>query len=77
MKTRMVAFQGMHVLECMCQLRNKATCDYQGSVTIGQTDPGQCDPYVSLCFAGDTTTLSLYKMELALEAFELVGKVHA
>ena len=40
--------------------------DYQESVTIGQTDArtharthtqtdaGQCDPYVPLCFAGDT-----------------------
>ena len=24
------------------------------SVTEGQTDDGQSDPYVSLCFAGDT-----------------------
>ena len=37
--------------------------DYQESVTIGQTDArthtqtdaGQSDPYVPLCFAGDTT----------------------
>ena len=36
--------------------------DYQESVTIGQTDArthtqtdaGQSDPYVPLCFAGDT-----------------------
>ena len=29
-----------------------------GSVTDGQTDNGQSDPYVSLCFAGDTKTIS-------------------
>ena len=37
--------------------------DYQESVTIGQTDArthtqtdaGQSDPYVPLCFAGDTS----------------------
>ena len=39
-------------------------CDYQESVTTGQThrrmdgqtDTGQSDPYVPLCFAGDTKT---------------------
>ena len=36
--------------------------DYQESVTTGhththgQTDVGQSDPYVPLCFAGDTKT---------------------
>ena len=42
---------------------NIAMRDYQESVTIGQTDTrthtqtdaGQSDPYVPLCFAGDTT----------------------
>ena len=42
----------------MCRLRNIAMRDYQGSVTTGQTDgqtdAGQSDPYVPLCFAGDT-----------------------
>ena len=28
------------------------------SVTDGRTDDGQSDPYVSLCFAGDTKTIS-------------------
>ena len=47
----------------MCRLRNIAMCDYQESVTIGQThthgqtdgqtDAGQSDPYVPLCFTGD------------------------
>ena len=48
----------------MCRLRNIAMRDYQESVTIGQThgrtdgqtDAGQSDPYVPLCFAGDTKT---------------------
>ena len=51
----------------MCRLRNIAMrdyqkpkkCDYQKSVTTGQTDgqtdAGQSDPYVPLCFTGDTT----------------------
>ena len=46
----------------MCCLRNIALRDYQESVTTGQTDThtdgqtdaGQSDPYVPLCFAGDT-----------------------
>ena len=46
----------------MCRLRNIAMLDYQESVTTGQTDTwtdgqtddGQSDPYVPLCFAGDT-----------------------
>ena len=37
-------------------------CDYQESVTTGQTDgqtdAGQSDPYVPLCFAGDTKIIS-------------------
>ena len=48
----------------MCRLRNIAMPDYQESVTTGQTDgqtdAGQSDPYVPLCFAGDTkSTLQL------------------
>ena len=50
----------------MCHLRNIAIRDYQESVTTGhtdththtqtdgQTEAGQSDPYVPLCFAGDT-----------------------
>ena len=43
----------------MCHLRNISMRDYQESVTTdtrtdGQTDTAQRDPYVSLCFAGDT-----------------------
>ena len=42
---------------------NQEKCDYQESVTIEQTDTQtdrptdaiQSDPYVPLCFAGDTT----------------------
>ena len=48
----------------MCRLRNIAMRDYQKNVTTkksvttgqtdGQTDAGQSDPFVPLCFAGDT-----------------------
>ena len=46
----------------MCRLRKIAMGDYQESVTSGQThrwtdgqtDTGQSDPYVPLCFTGDT-----------------------
>ena len=45
------AFQGMHVSPAKHS---------SGGVTDGQTDgrsdDGQSDPYVSLCFAGDTKT---------------------
>ena len=40
----------------MCRLRNIAMRDYQESVTTGQTDARQSDPYVPLCFAGNTKT---------------------
>ena len=46
----------------MCRLRNIAMRDYQESVidgqTDGQTDDGQSYPYVTLCFACDTTKQS-------------------
>ena len=49
----MAAFRGMHVSPAKHS---------SASVTDGQTDrrtdDGQSDPYVSLCFAGDTKTLS-------------------
>ena len=46
----------------MCRLQNIAMRDYQESVTTrqkdgqtdGRTDAGQSDPYVPLCFEGDT-----------------------
>ena len=45
----------------MCRLRNIAMLDYQENMNTGQTDrrtdrqtdAGQSDPYVPLCFAGD------------------------
>ena len=49
-KKIVAAFRGMHV-----SLAKHSSC----SVTDGQTDDGQIDPYVSLCFAGDTTKISL------------------
>ena len=41
----------------MCRLRNIAMPDYQESVTTGQTHRRTPDPYVPLCFAGDTIKL--------------------
>ena len=45
----------------MCRLRNIAMRDYQESVTTRQmdrqTDAGHSDPYVLLCFAGDTKSV--------------------
>ena len=38
----------------MCRLQNIAMRDYQESVPTEQTDAGQSDPYVPLCFIGDT-----------------------
>ena len=43
--------------ECMCRLPNIE------SVTDGQTDDGQSDPYVSLCFAGDTKNVDVTYFE--------------
>ena len=55
--------------------------DYQESVTIGQTDArrhtqtdaGQSDPYVPLCFAGDT---KIHDKNSVLEVFKLIAKLH-
>ena len=41
----------------MCRLRNIALESVTDGQTDGQTDDGQSDPYVSLCFAGDTKIL--------------------
>ena len=42
----------------MSRMRNIVMGDYQESVTTGQTqeqtDPQQSDPFVPICFAGDT-----------------------
>ena len=51
----MAAFRGMHV--------SPAKHSYAGVTdgqTDGQTDDGQSDPYVSLCFAGDTKKNELW-----------------
>ena len=63
----------------MCRLRNIAMRDYQESVTTGQThrhrrtdgqtDTGQSDPYVLLCFASDTkkcTSILKYRSEFTI-----------
>ena len=51
----------------MCRLQNIALCDYKESMTTRQTDirtdrqtdAGQSDPYMPLCFAGDTKNMPL------------------
>ena len=55
-KNIVAAFRGMHVSpakHCYAWLPRK--CDYR---TDGRTDAGQSDPYVPLCFEGDTTRLT-------------------
>ena len=46
------AFRGMHVSPAKHSF---------ASVTDGQTDDGQSDPYVSLCFAGDRRHKNAYE----------------
>ena len=62
--------QKQHSKECMCRLRNTALCvqekrDYQESMTTRQmdrqTDTGQSDPNVLLCFAGDILVYLIHK----------------
>ena len=49
------AFRGMHASPAKhSYARLPRKCDNQESVTTGQTDAGQSDPYVPLCLAGDT-----------------------
>ena len=63
----------------MCRLRNIALRDFQESVTTGQTDThrdgqtdaGQSDPYVPLCFASDTKMEFLYSIEVCMETHML------
>ena len=70
-----------HSEECMCRLRNIAMRDYQESVTTGQThtrthaqtDAGQSDPYVPLCFAGDTKTPNKLETQIKQNVDEHVG----
>ena len=51
----------------MCRLQNIAMCDYQESETTGQTDAGQSDPYVPLCFAGNTIKLTIMEEVFVFE----------
>ena len=56
------AFRGMHVSPAKHS---------SGSVTDGrtdrQTDDGQSDPYVSLCFAGDTKSVLQYLRDMVTD----------
>ena len=59
------AFRGMHVLPAKhsyAWLPRK--CDYRRDTrTDKQTDAGQSDPYLPLCFAGNTINYPLQKMD--------------
>ena len=77
----MAAFRGMHVSPAKhsyAWLPRKS--DYQESVTTGQTDgqtdAGQSDPYVPLCFAGDTKTESM-KMVAAFRGMDVSPAKHS
>ena len=60
----------------MCHLRNITMRDYQESLTTGQTDAGQSDPYVPLCFAGNTITVySSMTICTQVLIFKLLGKI--
>ena len=64
-KNIVAAFRGMqwqHSEEFMCRLQNIDMRDYQESATTGQTDAGQSDLYVPLCFAGDTKISFIYSI---------------
>ena len=39
----------------------------------GQTDAGQSDPYVSLCFAGDTKIMPVLKIVAGRSTAQIVG----
>ena len=54
----MAAFQGMHVSP------GKQLC-----MTTGLTDTGQSDPYVLLCFAGNTTSV---EGEIVMKPFQIL-----
>ena len=54
-KKIVAAFQGMHVSPAKHSYES-VTDGRTDRQTDGQTDDGQSDPYVSLCFAGDTKT---------------------
>ena len=50
----------------MCRLRNialESVTEKCGRQTDRQTDNGQSDPYVSLCFAGDTKSKFLSTLD--------------
>ena len=56
----------------MFRLRKIAMRDYQESVITGQTDTGQSDPYMPLCFAGDTKITAIILSITSLHNFILV-----
>ena len=63
-----------HSEECMSRLRNIGTMTTKKcGQTNGQTDAGQSDPYVPLCFAGDTKTLSFVLSQMQIQLWKIVS----
>ena len=60
----MAAFRGMHVSPAKHSSWSVTDGQTDGR-TDGQTDDGQSDPYVSLCFAGDTKIWKILHFEPA------------
>ena len=49
-------------------------CDYRTDRhTVGQTDAGQSDPYMELCFTCDTKTRNLLSNFLSLDLYQNLG----
>ena len=68
-----------HCEECMCSLRNIAMRVWQtDGRTDRQTDDGQSDPNVSLCFASDTkltqNSILSHKSQLCVTKFNFVSQ---
>ena len=64
----MAAFRGMHVLPAKhsyASVTDGQTDRQTDGGTDRQTDDGQSDPYVSLCFAGDTKMKSAIFLQMS------------
>ena len=71
----MAAFRGMHVSPAK---HSFGKCDRRTDrQTDGQTDDGQSDPYVSLCFAGDTKSNSIVNIVAAFLVMHVLPAKHS
>ena len=69
----MAAFRGMHVSPAKHSFRkcDRQTDERTDGRTDRQTDDGQSDPYVSICFAGDTKrALKSFGHEINMEEID-------